>query len=159
MKNAYRIVPILLYPVPLIVLWPFFWGRMFWYGTWHIGWFIHPDLLLAITLVCFYSLRFVYRKHNRELCRRRWVGIYLTTFDVISGLVLLVAAVPYCWETLTRFCVTALPTISFVAFNFGLRMVCNLKDNGKKQGGTQSSWNSHGMKLQAEKNQDFRSFR
>ena len=128
MKSFFRSLAIVLYPLSLVVICSFFFGRMIWSRDWHIGWPIHPDILLVFAVVCFFALRFVYRKYNRELCKKALVRGYLFAVDSLSTAVLLVLCVTYHWETFAKFSTHVLPTLAFVIINLGLRMVFHCQD-------------------------------
>ena len=128
MKSFFKSLAIVLYPLPLAIICSFFFGRMIWSRDWHIGWPIHPDILLVFAVVCFFALRFVYRKYNRELCKKALVRGYLFAVDSLSTAVLLALCMTYHWETFAKFCTNVLPTLSFAILNLGLRLVFHRQD-------------------------------
>ena len=139
MKSFFRSLAIVLYPLSLVVICSFFFGRMIWSQDWHIGWPIHPDILLAFTVVCFFTLRFVFRKYNRELCKRPFVRGALFTVDGLATAALLVLCVTYHWETFAKFSTHVLPTLAFVIINLGLRMVFHCQDRVRAWNWTRES--------------------
>lgn len=137
MKSFFKTLAIVLYPLPLVAICAFFLGRMVWSNSWHIGWLIHPDILLAFTVSCFFILRFVFKKYNRELCKKPWVRGYLFTIDGLATVAFLVLCITCNWKTFAGFCTMVLPTLSFAILNLGLRLFFHWKDRGQSRG---SAW-------------------